>query len=188
VGHRYFNFPLQLGFTVQLRLLEEVTRVRPWCDQNGDKVANNQNTQDKAKEAAKDKAQEAQDRAREVKDQVKAQAQEAKEQATAKAQEKFEQGKGRLVSQVQGVANAFRKTSEQLREEEQGDLAAYTEQLAEQVERLSSYLEDKGLKGVTRDLEGLARQRPALFVGGALVLGLVAVRFLRSSSSESPQR
>jgi hypothetical protein len=34
---------------------------------------------------------------------------------------------------------------------------------------------------VREDLEGLARRRPALVLGGALALGLLAARFFKSS-------
>lgn len=139
---------------------------------------------DKAKQKAGEVTQEAKNRAGEVKDKIMAQAQEAKTRVQAEAEKGFEQGKSRVVSQVSSVAQAFRKTSEQLREEDQGDLAGYTERIAEQVEKMSGYLEGKGLRGAMDDLETLARQRPGLFVGGALVVGLVAARFLRSSSPD----
>ncbi len=135
------------------------------------------------KQKAGEAAQEVKDRAGEVRDRVKAQAQEARGRVEAEAERGFEQGKGRVISQVSSVAQAFRKTSEQLREEDQVDLAGYTERIAEQVERVSDYLEGKGLRGVAGDLETFARQRPSLFVGGALVVGLVAARFLRSSNT-----
>jgi chromatin segregation and condensation protein Rec8/ScpA/Scc1 (kleisin family) len=138
---------------------------------------------ERAKEASKEVAQEAQERARELKDKVQAQAQEAKEKVQAQAEESFQRGKGRLVEQIESVAKAFRKTGEQLREEDQSDLAGYAERIADQVEHVSGYLERKGLRGVAHDVEDLARKSPALFVGGALVLGLVAVRFLRAGGS-----
>ena len=147
-----------------------------------------QHADDAAKDAkaqAQDAAQEAKHRAGDVKDQVKAQAQDARHRAEDAAKKGFEQGKGRVASQVNSVAQAFRKTGEQLRDEDQGDLAGYTERIADQVEKVSGYLEGKDLRAVIGDVETFARQRPGLFVGGALVVGLAAARFLRSSSSHS---
>ncbi len=140
-------------------------------------------TADQAKQKFGEAAQEAKSRAGEVRETVKAQAQGARDRVEAEAEKGFEQGKGQVMSQVSNVAQAFRKTSEQLREEDQGDLAGYTERIAEQVEKVSGYLEGKGMRGAVSDLETLARRRPGLFVGGALVVGLVAARFLRSSST-----
>lgn len=161
-------------------------------DKNSDKQQKKEEFKDAAKGAAqgaKDKAHEAQEqlaeRAGEAKNKVQAQINEAKKEAGARAERGFEQGKGQVVTQISSVAQAFRKTSEQLRSEDQNDLAGYTERIADQVERVSNYIEGKGLRGVAGDLETLARQRPGLFVGGALVLGLVAARFLRSGSSDA---
>lgn len=120
-----------------------------------------------------------------VKDKVRSQAHGAKERVQAEAEKGFEQGKNRVVTQVRSVAQAFRKTGEQLRQEDQNDLAGYSERIADQVDKVSGYLDDKGLRGTLGDLEGFARQRPGLFVGGALAVGLVAARFLRSSGSGS---
>lgn len=77
------------------------------------------------KQKAGEAAQEAKDRAGEVRDRVKAQAQEARGRVEAEAEKGFEQGKGQVISQVSSVAQAFRKTSEQLREEDQADLAGW---------------------------------------------------------------
>ncbi len=126
-------------------------------------------------------AREAGGRAEGVKDKVKEQAGEARGRVQAEAEKGFERGKGRVAERVSSVAHAFRKTGEQLREEEQGDLAGYTDRVAEQVEKVSGYLEGKGLRDVMDDVSAFARRQPGLFVGGALVAGLVAARFLRSS-------
>lgn len=57
----------------------------------------------------------------------------------------------------------------------------YTDTLAQQVEKISGYLEDQDLRGMMRDLEGFARRNPAVFLGGAFALGILAARFLKSS-------
>ncbi len=136
-----------------------------------------------AKQRASEVAGDAKHQAGQLKDKVKEQAQGAKERVQAEAERGFERGKGRVVAQVHSVAQAFRKTGEQLRNEDQGDLAGYTDRIADSVEQVSGYLDEKGLRGTMSDLEGFARQRPGLFVGGALALGLVAARFLRSSGT-----
>ena len=140
-------------------------------------------------------AHEARGRTEGVKDKVKEQASEARGRVQAEAEKGFERGKGRVAERVSSVAHAFRKTGEQLREEDQGDLAGYTDRVAEQVEKVSGYLEGKGLRDVLDDVSAFAKRQPGLFVGGALVAGLVAARFLRSSghsdggsSSNDPYR
>lgn len=58
----------------------------------------------------------------------------------------------------------------------------YTETLSQQVEKLSGYLERQDLRGLMSDLEGFARRNPAVFLGGAFALGILAARFLKSST------
>jgi len=58
----------------------------------------------------------------------------------------------------------------------------YTDSLSQQVEKLSGYLERQDIRGLLKDLEGFARRNPAVFLGGAFALGIVAARFLKSSN------
>jgi hypothetical protein len=77
------------------------------------------------------------------------------------------------------VARALRKTSRDLK----GNLATpYVDKVAEQVERASDYLRSADLETVMGSAEDYARREPLLFLGGAFALGMVAARFLGSSS------
>lgn len=77
------------------------------------------------------------------------------------------------------VARALRKTSRDLK----GNLATpYVDKVADQVERAADYLRSADLKSVMRSAEDYARREPLLFLGGAFALGMVAARFLGSSS------
>jgi len=58
----------------------------------------------------------------------------------------------------------------------------YTETLSQQVEKLSGYLERQDLSGLMSDVERFARRNPAIFLGGAFALGILAARFLKSST------
>ena len=53
--------------------------------------------------------------------------------------------------------------------------------LAEQAERLSSYVRDRDFRGFQTDLQDLARRRPAVAIGAALAVGMLAARFFKSS-------
>jgi len=89
--------------------------------------------------------------------------------------------KDRAAEGLGSVADALRQTGQQLREHDQAGVTGYFDQAASQVERLSSYLEGRDLGQLVDDVEGLARRQPALFLGGAFVLGLLGARFLKSS-------
>jgi hypothetical protein len=106
---------------------------------------------------------------------------EAKETAEAALSAKKEVA----VKGVRSVARALRKTSDELRAEDNGALPGYVSQAADRVESASRYLESKTLAQVLDDVEGFARREPALFLGGAFALGLIGGRFLKSSTPAS---
>ncbi len=103
-----------------------------------------------------------------------------KEQATSQISSQ----KDKAAESLGSVADAIRQTGEQLRKNDQAaPVAQYTDQLANGVEMVSSYLRSKSLTDIVGEVERFARREPALFLGGALTIGLLAGRFLRSSSS-----
>jgi hypothetical protein len=60
----------------------------------------------------------------------------------------------------------------------------YIEQAADQVERLSSYLQGNDLGRLVGDVERFARRQPAVFLGGMFLAGLIGARFLKSSQPQ----
>jgi hypothetical protein len=98
--------------------------------------------------------------------------------------------KANLAQGLTSVADTIRQVGDSVKSPE-GEPPAnkvaelttqYTESLSQQVEKLSGYLERQDLRGLLRDLEGFARRNPAIFLGGAFALGIVAARFLKSSN------
>ena len=61
--------------------------------------------------------------------------------------------------------------------------ARYAARAAERIEHVADYLGSVEPRALIRDAEQLARTKPALFFGGAFLVGLAAGRFLRASSS-----
>jgi hypothetical protein len=118
---------------------------------------------------------------REVKDQVVGQAKDTFRRARDSATTSLSSSRSETADRISGIATAFRHTSDSLRAENQERVANLTDTLAEQVERLSSYLRDHDLKDVRNDVENLARRQPAVAIGAALALGMLGARFLKSS-------
>jgi hypothetical protein len=91
-----------------------------------------------------------------------------------------------LTTGINKIAASIRRLGEDLGGEEKDQVTAfigqYGETLAEQVEKVSHYVEEKDLHEMKSDAEKLARRNPAMFVGGAFAIGILAARFLRSSS------
>lgn len=84
--------------------------------------------------------------------------------------------------ELSGVSQALRQTGSQLREQDQGSIGQYAEQAAGQTDRLSEYLHEKEASQLIGEVESFARSRPSVFLGSAVVLGIAASRFLKSSS------
>ena len=127
-------------------------------------------------------------------------AQEVVGQAAAQAQQQVgqvvdevkRQGKSQLTNQkatvaqsMQGVAQAADQFSQQLRQNNQEPLAGFVAQASGQLQRASTYLNNSDLADIVEDVEDFARRQPVLFIGGALVLGALAARFLKSSGQPS---
>jgi len=90
--------------------------------------------------------------------------------------------KNRATDGLGSVAEAVRQTTQQLRDTRHDTLADYASQAADQIERLSQRLREREIGEMLDDVQRLARSQPALFIGGAFALGLIAARFLKSSS------
>jgi hypothetical protein len=90
--------------------------------------------------------------------------------------------KDRATDGLGSIAQAVRQTTGKLREEQQDTMAQYVEKAADQIERLSNSLRDKDVNELLQDAQRFARQQPALFIGGSFAVGLLAARFLKSSS------
>ncbi len=124
-------------------------------------------------------------RSQEVAQQGQQKASEYAEQGREKAKGQIATQKERASGELQGIARALQQTGSQLREQDQDSIGQYAEQAAEQVERLSNYLSEKDSEQLLSEVEDFARNRPAVFLGGAFVLGVAAARFLKSSAGQT---
>lgn len=130
----------------------------------------------------KEKATEAQQKAEEVAGQAKQEAKDLAHQAQQQAKSALSTRKDQAAHELNTVAQAFRETGNQLHQQNKELVADYTNRLAERVEGLSTYLEDNSVDAMLADVEDFARSQPELFIGGALALGLLGARFLKSSN------
>ena len=93
--------------------------------------------------------------------------------------------KGRVTDSLTSLAQAVRQSTESLRGSQQPAVAQYAEKAAGQLERLSNRLRDRDGKDLVQDAQQFARRQPAIFIGAAFAAGLLAARFLKSSSNSS---
>ena len=93
--------------------------------------------------------------------------------------------KDRAMEGFGSVVGAVRQTGQQLRDKNPA-LAGYVDKTAEQLERWASDIREKDVSELFDDVKSFAQRRPAVFLGGAVALGLVAARLAKSSGSEVP--
>ena len=90
--------------------------------------------------------------------------------------------KDRATDGVSSVAQAVRQSTQQLRDNRHETIAQYVEQAVDRVEQFADRLKEKDVDELVRDAQQFARRNPALFVGAAFGVGMVAARFLKSSN------
>jgi phosphate uptake regulator len=123
---------------------------------------------------------------REAKDQVVSQTRQALQQARNRAGSSLAESKEQLADQVESIASVFRRTADQLREEDRRTIASITDAVARQADQAGTYLRRIDARAAREDLEDITRRRPALVLGGAAALGLIAARFFKSSEGGGP--
>jgi ElaB/YqjD/DUF883 family membrane-anchored ribosome-binding protein len=108
---------------------------------------------------------------------------ELKEQGRSKLGETLDQRTNEAGAQARKMAQALRRSGEQLSNEGSGQQAAeLAGGAADRIERLGGYLERTSGAELVRDVEDFARRRPWMIAGMGLVAGLAASRFLKASA------
>jgi hypothetical protein len=125
---------------------------------------------------------------------ISGKAQEVAGQAQEKAQEATEKGQNMLRDQVDqrstqagekvsSTASDLHSVGEELRNQGKETPAKLADQAAERTERIGDYLTNADGDKLLSDVEDFGRRQPWVVLGGGLLLGLAASRFLKASSS-----
>jgi len=85
---------------------------------------------------------------------------------------------------IHHCGDALRGAAQQLRERQDQTLASFAEKAADQLERMSGYLDSKQIEDIRNDVEGFARRQPQVFYGGMFAAGLALSRFFKASQSK----
>ena len=94
---------------------------------------------------------------------------------------RVDEQKNRAADGLGGIANVIRNAGNELRSENEA-IAGYVDQASEQLRRFADQIRQKGVADMLDDVHNFARRRPALFIGGAFLVGLGIARFLKSSA------
>ena len=129
---------------------------------------------DKAKDAAGDLASQAKDAAGDL-------TAKAKDAAT----DKLSTGKEQAAGALSNITEALHATSDALRDQNQDAFARYADMAAREVEQFTDAIRGRSVGELLDEAEGFARREPALFLGGAFLLGIFGSRFLKAGTDAS---
>ncbi len=130
------------------------------------------------------------DNLQKVVEQVKSTAGEAYDAATEKATSAIEEKKEGFSGGLTSIAESVRNAGDSLSQTEDQNFmteysARYARTAAEKLDQVATYFQESDLKQITRDAEDFGRRNPAIFLGAAFIMGVVAARFLKSSPTRS---
>lgn len=94
---------------------------------------------------------------------------------------RVDEQKNRAADGLGGIANVIRNAGNELRNDNEA-LASYVDMASDQLRRFADHIRQKGVADMMDDVQTFARRRPALFIGGAFLVGLAVARFLKSSA------
>lgn len=125
--------------------------------------------------------------ARSLVDHAKETAGQAYDAVSDKAVTKLDEQKSTLSEGLSSVADSVRQVGQNLGSSQSGTglteaAAKYSNTAAQKLEDVAGYFESRNVREMARDLESFARRNPAIFLGAAFGLGLLAARFLKSTA------
>jgi ElaB/YqjD/DUF883 family membrane-anchored ribosome-binding protein len=109
-------------------------------------------------------------------------ASELREQGSARLRDQFDQRSTQAGSQVRSLADALRRSADELSNEGSSGASQLTRQAADRLERVGSYLEQKRGDELMRDIESFTQRRPWMIAGLGMLAGVAAARFVKASS------
>ena len=88
---------------------------------------------------------------------------------------------------ISSSGSDLRSVGEELRKQGKDTPARLADQAADRVERAGGYLAESDADRLLHDVEDFGRRQPLALLAGGVVLGMVAARFLKASSSRRYQ-
>jgi hypothetical protein len=100
---------------------------------------------------------------------------------------RVDEQKNRAADGLGGIANVIRTAGDELRMENE-TLAQYVDMAGDQLRSFADQIRERGVTEMLDEVNRFARRRPALFIGGAFLVGLGIARFLKSSADRGDDR
>jgi hypothetical protein len=100
---------------------------------------------------------------------------------------RVDEQKNRAADGLGGIANAIRTAGNELRGENEA-LAQYVDMASDQLRKFADTIRQRGVADMMDDVNRFARRNPAVFIGGALLVGIGVARFLKASADRGDDR
>jgi hypothetical protein len=140
-----------------------------------------------AQEPQQDKAGQLQEKAQEVAGQAREKTQEAAGEARSRLNDQVDERSTQAGERISATGSDLRSVGQELRKQGKDTPAKLADQAADRVERVGSYLAGSDADRMLRDIEDFGRRQPLAVLAGGMVLGIVAARLLKASSSRRYQ-
>lgn len=141
-------------------------------------------TAEETKQQAQQAAAEAQRAAQEAGEQMRESAARAADQTRQQVASAAGRQKEWVGEELRHVGEAMRSAANHLHETDDDRVASYVDMAADQLDSTAQYLRQRDIRGLVDDLDGFARRRPEVFLGGMFLAGLGISRFLGASRRE----
>jgi ElaB/YqjD/DUF883 family membrane-anchored ribosome-binding protein len=123
-----------------------------------------------------------------AKEKIQELASQAHETAAEQVETRLASGMKGAAGTLTSVVQSLRTSGQQLSDQNQGGASKYAHRAADKLEQVSGFLEHADAREVVDRVEDFARREPAMFIGGAIAIGFLGARFLRSSRRDQSQR
>ncbi|HEX7708415.1 MAG TPA: hypothetical protein VF701_18275 [Thermoanaerobaculia bacterium] len=122
--------------------------------------------------------------ASDMRDTVRHKAADLASEAKDQARQQYDRQISTATGELDSLASALRRAGGELGEQH-GMSSRVVTTVADRIESFSRSLDGKDLDRVVRDVETFARRNPAAFLGGAVAVGFLAARFLKSDRPDT---
>lgn len=120
-------------------------------------------------------------------EELRSKATEVAKEATREGQEQVDQYRKAAAKKVDTLADSVKAAAAKLEEADGGRLSTQIAAMADSLVKFSSALRDKSADELMNDVNRLARDNPAIFVGGAVAIGFGLARLARATAPSQSQ-
>ncbi|QMW24088.1 hypothetical protein [Sandaracinobacteroides saxicola] len=122
-------------------------------------------------------------KARSTVDDLRSEASNLASKAGEKARDWADSGKGKAADALGSAAEATRGVADKLAETRAAPVADFARKAAAGLEDVSATLKEKSVDDLAGDVRSFVKEKPAIAIGVAAVVGFVLARFLKSGGT-----